>query len=220
MQMFQAGRAAISVYIGDETAAPHLLDAALSGWNQPKAVQKETGPITVMFANMIRPSGAPDDGGAEQLSQIHSRIVGEALSGHSGMEVKRTPDGIMATFSKTSDAISAAIEMQNKTALSNQGQAALSLQMRIGINAGQPNTAETDLFGSVVRHSAQIVERASADQIIVSEAVKEFCNGANFNFLDYGTIEMPGAERAAKIFEVLWRDGNTANGIAPVPSVR
>jgi len=51
MQMFQAGRAAIAVYLSDHTAAPRLLDEALGEWNKPKAVEPESGPTTVMFAN-------------------------------------------------------------------------------------------------------------------------------------------------------------------------
>ncbi|NQV85420.1 MAG: adenylate/guanylate cyclase domain-containing protein [Rhodospirillales bacterium] len=222
MQMFQAGRGAISVFLDDATAAPRLLDEALSEWNKPKAVRQESGPVTVMFANMIRPPvrpGAEGEEKAERLIQLHSRIVGEALAAHSGMEVKRVTNGIMATFATAADAVVAGADMQKNATASKQSDPSLLLQMRIGINAGQPSPEEADLYGTVVRLSAQIGEKAPAERIYVSEQVSVFCDGMGFTFLDHGSVELPGSEEPVKIFEVHWRAINTETTPAAEPRV-
>jgi len=105
---------------------------------------------------------------------------------------------------KTEDAITAGIDMHNKMTLSNQLEPHPQLQMRIGIHAGLPIGTETDLYGTVVRLAAEIVEKAPAEQILISEAVMDFCRETNFNFIDRGVYEMPRTDEAVKIFEVLW----------------
>ncbi|MBT7942873.1 MAG: hypothetical protein HN719_05905, partial [Alphaproteobacteria bacterium] len=66
MQMFQTGRAAILVFLEDNAAAPRLLNDALADWNKPKPTAQESGPVTVMFANMIRPPERPGAEGEEK----------------------------------------------------------------------------------------------------------------------------------------------------------
>ncbi|MCH8237704.1 MAG: hypothetical protein IIC06_05965, partial [Proteobacteria bacterium] len=43
MQMFQAGRNGINIYLADESAAPRLLATAFTEWNKPKTVEEQSG---------------------------------------------------------------------------------------------------------------------------------------------------------------------------------
>ena len=220
MQMFQSGRNAMNIYLADETAAPKLLDTALEEWNKPKAKEETTGPITVLFTDIAGSTAmtqALGDAGAQKVVRVHNRIVREALSVHSGKEVKHTGDGIMASFNKTSDGIDASIQIQRETALHNQVQPDLPLHLKIGLNAGEPIAEDNDLFGTTVQLSARIVDKAAADEIFVSEIVRGICAGKNYNFSKRGGYEMKGFGDDITLFEVIWNDADEEPGDTPLP---
>ena len=220
MQMFQSGRNAMNIYLADETAAPKLLDTALEEWNKPKAKEETTGPVTVLFTDIAGSTAmtqALGDAGAQKVVRVHNRIVREALSVHSGKEVKHTGDGIMASFNKTSDGVDASIQIQRETALHNQVQPDLPLHLKIGLNAGEPIAEDNDLFGTTVQLSARIVDKAAADEIFVSEIVRGICAGKNYNFSKRGGYEMKGFGDDITLFEVIWNDADEETGDTPLP---
>ena len=220
MQMFQSGRNAMNIHLADETAAPKLLDTALEEWNKPKAKEETTGPITVLFTDIAGSTAmtqALGDAGAQKVVRVHNRIVREALSVHSGKEVKHTGDGIMASFNKTSDGVDASIRIQRETALHNQVQPDLPLHLKIGLNAGEPIAEDNDLFGTTVQLSARIVDKAAADEIFVSEIVRGICAGKNYNFSKRGGYEMKGFGDDITLFEVIWNDADEEPGDTPLP---
>ncbi|MCH7936154.1 MAG: adenylate/guanylate cyclase domain-containing protein [Proteobacteria bacterium] len=218
MQMFQSGRNAINTYLADETIAPKFLDNAMSEWNKPKE-KEQTGPVTVMFTDIVGSTAmtqALGDAGAQQVVRAHNRIVREALSSNAGSEVKHTGDGIMASFTKTSDGIDASIQMQMETAHHNLNNPELPLHLKIGLNAGEPIAEDNDLFGTVVQLAARIVDKASADQIYISEIVHGLCAGKKYQFANRGGFEMKGFDSAVNIFEVIWNNGeDEAPDLAP-----
>ena len=220
MQMFQSGRNAMNIHLADETAAPKLLDTALEEWNKPKPKEETTGPITVLFTDIAGSTAmtqALGDAGAQKVVRVHNRIVREALSAHFGKEVKHTGDGIMASFNKTSDGVDASIRIQRETALHNQVQPDLPLHLKIGLNAGEPIAEDNDLFGTTVQLSARIVDKASADEIFVSEIVRGICAGKNYNFSNRGGYEMKGFGDDITLFEVIWNDEEEETGETPPP---
>ena len=112
----------------------------------------------------------------------------------------------MASFAKTSDGIEASIQMQRETMAHNEAAPDLPLHLKIGLNAGEPIAEDNDLFGTVVQLSARIVDKASADQIYVSEIVRGICAGKSFKFTNLGGFQMKGFGEDITIFEVLWDD--------------
>ena len=144
------------------------------------------------------------DAGAQKVVRAHNRVVREALSAFAGREVKHTGDGIMASFAKTSDSVDAAIQMQRETMKHNLAEPDLPMHLKIGMNAGEPIAEDNDLFGTVVQLSARIVDKASADQIFVSEIVRGICAGKSFNFKNLGGFPMKGFGDDITLFEVIW----------------
>ncbi|MBT7857862.1 MAG: adenylate/guanylate cyclase domain-containing protein, partial [Nitrospinaceae bacterium] len=209
MQMFQAGRNAANIYSTEEGAGPRLLDNALEEWNKPKQKEEDSGPVTVLFTDIAGSTAmtqALGDAGAQQVVRIHNRVVREALSAHAGREVKHTGDGIMASFAKTSDSVDAAIQMQVETMKHNQAEPDLPLHLKIGMNAGEPIAEDNDLFGTVVQLSARIVDKASADEIYVSEIVRGICAGKSYKFKNLGGFPMKGFGDDITLFEVIWNE--------------
>ncbi len=207
MQMFQAGRIAMNTQLsGDPEAVKHL-DNALKQWNSNKAKEETTGPVTVVFTDMVGSTALTQTMGdevAQQVVRAHNRIVRDALTRFAGKEIKHTGDGIMASFSNTSKGVEASIDMQENVRHHNINNPDLPLHIKIGINAGEPIVEENDLFGTTVQLSARIVDKAKREQIFVSETVHGICAGKDFTFLGHGNFAMKGFETDQRLYEVVW----------------
>jgi len=220
MQMFQSGRNSINTYLTDEAQGARLLENALNEWNKPKPREEQTGPVTVLFTDIAGSTAMTQslgDEGAQKVVRAHNRVVREALSANAGKEIKHTGDGIMASFARTSDGIDASITMQRETALYTQQNPDLPLHLKIGLNAGEPIAEDNDLFGTVVQLSARIVDKASADQIYVSEIVRGICAGKDYTFVSCGGFEMKGFSEPINIFEVKWNEAEGGEEAAAQP---
>ena len=207
MLMFQAGRNAINIISSEKDSGPRLFKNAMAEWNKPKSRGSQAGPITVLFTDIVDSTALTQslgDSDAQKMVRAHNRVVREALNIHSGKEIKHTGDGIMASFSSTSNAVEGAIHMQMETMKHNQVNPALPLHLKIGINTGEPISEDDDLFGTVVQLSARIVDKATADKIYVSETVYGMCAGKSYEFKNLGGFTMKGFENDITLFEVIW----------------
>ncbi len=209
MQMFQAGRNAMNMYLEDNSKVSSNMAEAMKNWNAPKKKEADAGPITVFFTDIAGSTAMTQkygDAGAQQIVRAHNKIVREALSMFSGREIKHTGDGIMASFARTSDSIDASIQIQRETDVYTTATPDRPLHIKIGLNAGEPIAEDNDLFGTTVQMTARIVDKAKADQIYISEIVKGICAGKSYNFVNRGAFQMKGFETDPVLYEVMWRD--------------
>jgi len=141
------------------------------------------------------------DDGAMVLLREHDQIVRDALAEHTGREVKHTGDGIMASFSSVASAVEAAIVIQRRLA-EREGDA--SLEVRIGISAGEPVSDNEDLFGAAVQLAARLCAASEPRGISVSVAVRELCVGKRFSFEERGPVLLKGFSEPTPFYEVRW----------------
>ncbi len=213
MQMFQAGRNAMNTYYQDEDAAGRHMQSALQEWNKPKQKAEQAGPVTVLFTDIAGSTAMTQslgDAGAQKVVRAHNRVVRDALTDCNGKEIKHTGDGIMASFSRITDSVDAAIQMQRQTMIHNQQNPDLPLHLKIGLNAGEPIAEDNDLFGTVVQMSARIVDKAQADEIFVSDIVRGICVGKDYKFINRGGYAMKGFDEDPTLYEVVWREAELA----------
>ena len=145
------------------------------------------------------------DARARELLREHERMVREALKSHGGAEVKTMGDGFMASFSSATKALECAIAMQRAFAEHNES-AEEPMQVRVGLNAGEPIAEEEDLFGTAVNLAARIAAKAEGGEILTSDTVRGLVAGKKFLFSDRGETAMRGFEDPVRLFEVRWRE--------------
>ncbi|OHC81613.1 MAG: hypothetical protein A3G73_02965 [Rhodospirillales bacterium RIFCSPLOWO2_12_FULL_67_15] len=230
MQMFQAGRNAMNTYFSDENEGLKHLTAAIADWSKPKPKEEQSQVITVMFTDMVGSTALTQTRGqqvAQQVVRAHNRIVRQALTRFNGREIKHTGDGIMASFAQTSGAVDAAIQIQKDTAAHCRDYPDLPLQLKIGLNTGEPIAEDGDLFGSTVQLSARITDKAKANEIFVPDSVRIVCAGKNYKFVNRGGYAMKGFDGDINLFEVVWDEDVTARqqaertaAAAPAPAPR
>ena len=142
------------------------------------------------------------DAQAQELVRAHNAIVRDGLKTHGGSEIKHTGDGIMASFPSASGALECAIAIQRAVA----EQAEASLQVRIGLNVGEPLVEEEDLFGTAVQLARRICDHGEPEQILASNVVRELAAGKGFLFADIGEVVPKGFEEPVRLYEVRWRE--------------
>ena len=114
----------------------------------------------------------------------------------------------MASFNQASEAIEAAMMIQRGVAAHNIADPTLPLQLKIGINSGEPIQEDNDLFGTMVQLSARIVDKAKGNQILVSETVRGICAGKSYRFEARGAFPMKGFTGELNLYDVKWTSTN------------
>jgi len=190
-------------FLGDETANSEWLSIEQDG----RQVRTILFTDLVGHTEMMRRLG--DEKGREVLRE-HERITREVLKAHGGTEVKTMGDGFMASFGSVTKAVECAVALQKAMEEHNRGdgaQHAAPLQVRIGLNAGEPIEEDGDLFGSTVILASRVAGKAEGGEILASLAVRELSSGKGFVFADRGEFVAKGFEDPVRVFEVRWRDG-------------
>ena len=135
--------------------------------------------------------------------QLQKNIIEE----FGGKFIKELGDGILASFSTVSDAVYAALQIQEKAS------AAKDFQLRIGIHLGEVIFENNDVFGDGVNIASRIQAVASPGGIYVSEPV--YNNIANKKAIRARFVKeehLKNVKGAVKIYEILSGTNGTANG--------
>ena len=156
------------------------------------------GLSTILFTDLessTEMTARVGDERAQELIRLHNSTVRLALRERSGVEVKHTGDGIMASFSSAQNAVAAALGIQHDLA-------GMDVRARIGLNAGEPIAEDDDLFGTAVQLAARITTRARPGQVRVSDVVRQLCAGKTFEFTSVGSATLKGFDEPVTLYEV------------------
>ena len=137
----------------------------------------------VQHTTMMQELG--DDRGREVLRE-HERITRRTLAHFGGDEVKSMGDGFLISFGSAQRALECAIAMQREFAKSEVMGGDAEMQVRIGINAGEPIAENDDLYGASVITATRIAGMADGGEILISNVVRELAAGKGFLFADRG----------------------------------
>lgn len=141
---------------------------------------------------------------AEELRHKHDALAVGAVEANRGTLVKNLGDGIMATFTGASDAVTAAVAIQQAIGRHNRSGAA-ALGVRIGISAGDVVFEGDDCFGTPVIEAARLCAAASSDQILASDMVRWLArSGEGRSFTPVGSLELKGLPEPVPAVEVGW----------------
>ncbi|MCF3630378.1 adenylate/guanylate cyclase domain-containing protein [Thalassospiraceae bacterium LMO-SO8] len=207
--MIDAGRSAMQRFIDGDIKAFGELPAVLEGFTSNKAAKATAqGVVVVMFTDLVGSTKMTQelgDIGAQQVVRTHNAIVRNALAAYHGREVKHTGDGIMAVFSNAANAVASTMVIQQELSKHNGTQGSLPVKVRIGLNAGAAVQEEDDFFGTTVQLSARVCDKADADQIFITQSVRDLVTGHSIQFREAGNFDMKGIEKPVPVYEVVWR---------------
>lgn len=182
------------------------------------------GTATVLFTDMV---GSTDqrsclgDEAADAIRHAHDEIVAAAVTGCQGRVVKGLGDGTLATFDATSDAVAAAVRIQQAVHSHGRADPDVRFALRLGLSVGDVSHEDGDLFGTAVIEASRLCAAAQGGEILVAEAVRLLSKGrAGFTFEPMGEIELKGIPDPVAACRVMWEpeEESTAElGRVPFP---
>jgi class 3 adenylate cyclase len=156
---------------------------------------------------------------ADELRKAHDGAIGGAVEANRGRVVKNLGDGFMATFTGASDAVAAAVAIQQAIDRHNRsGSGGVPLEVRIGVSAGDVAFEADDCFGTPVIEAARLCAAAGGGRILVTEVVRILAGTAGgHEFASVGALELKGLPAPVPACEVSWAP--LAGPVLPMPGL-
>jgi pimeloyl-ACP methyl ester carboxylesterase len=154
---------------------------------------------TVMFTDIVdstaQGAALGDRAWAEVRTQ-HDQIVRSNLVRFRGREIKTMGDGFLATFDGPARGVRCA------EAIAAQVQA-LGVEIRAGLHTGEVTFESDDVAGLGVAIGARVGAKADANEVLVSQTVKDLVAGSGLTFEDAGEHELKGVPDRWHLYRVV-----------------
>ncbi|MFI5185729.1 MAG: adenylate/guanylate cyclase domain-containing protein [Chitinophagales bacterium] len=114
-----------------------------------------------------------------------------------GRWIKELGDGVMASFNTVSDAVNAAIKIQETC------NAERNFQLKIGIHLGEVVFDNEDVFGDGVNIASRIISLGVGGSILMSKAIRDQVKNNNeIEVVSLGLFEFKNVEEPLEVFAV------------------
>jgi predicted ATPase/class 3 adenylate cyclase len=167
-------------------------------------VVQEPEILTVLFTDLVGSTSmlsALGDDAADEVRRSHFSILRRAIAEHRGSEVKSVGDGLMVAFTSAREAVSCAAEMQQAVSAQKD-----CLELRVGIDAGEPIHDRGDLYGMPVVVARRLCDAASGGQVLVSDVVRMLSERRLEMALEaVGPMRLKGVDEPVLAHAVRWR---------------
>lgn len=163
-------------------------------------------PVVLMLTDMVDSTAMTQRLGEEVsrvLHEEHDVIVRDALVEHDGEVVQHTGDGIMSSFDTVAEALACAVTIQATLSARNETTSE-PIRVRIGIAAGEAYDHTGQPFGTAAQLVTRVAGKGHADEILVSDAVRELASGQGFEFGPARSVRLKGFPGRSRIHEVVW----------------
>jgi class 3 adenylate cyclase len=140
----------------------------------------EIGRATLMFTDLNGSTQLYDslgDARAYRLVRDHFAYLAQRIDAHRGAVVKTVGDAVMAVFQDPSDAVRAALAMQDDIASFNEGRGEAHIVLKLGLHAGACIAVTAggvlDYFGATVNIASRLEHECRGGEIVISAAMLE-----------------------------------------------
>ena len=160
----------------------------------------------IMFTDIVGSTSMTErlgDARSVEMVRAHDALVRRALKDKGGHVVKHTGDGIMASFADAAASVQCARSIQQAFEAFNLASKE-KLQVRIGIDVGEPIADSNDLFGATVQLAARLCQLAEPDAILVSSAVQDRIRD-RLHVTNIGPCHLKGFLQPVDVYGIEWR---------------
>jgi class 3 adenylate cyclase len=140
----------------------------------------------------------------DDLRRVHFASLRAAVAAVGGEEIKTLGDGVLAVFPSASDALTAAVGIQQAADLQTRGGDG-PVSVRVGLALGDLVFEDGDVFGTPVVEAARLVAAARGGQILVTALVRAVAGArTTAAFIDLEPLELKGIPGPVACCEVGW----------------
>jgi adenylate cyclase len=158
--------------------------------------RQQKQPPAIAFLDLTGYTALAEERGDEAAAELAAdlaTVVHEASRTHGARPVKWLGDGVMFYFAEPETAIRSGL------ALMEQAEKAISVPVRIGINAGPVIVQEGDYYGRTVNVAARIADYAAPHEVLVSDAALESSGMDAGGFELVGDVSLRGVTSAVRL---------------------
>jgi len=140
-----------------------------------------------------------------RLKTIRLEVIDPAILKCRGRIIKTAGDGMLVEFPSVTDALSCAVDFQQRMARRNRDMpAARALLYRIGLNLGDVIVEDGDIFGDGVNVAARLEAMAEPGGICISAAVRDQVGDRlELAYADLGEQQVKNISRPIRAYKVL-----------------
>ena len=144
--------------------------------------------MTVLFTDIVDSTKRASEMGDKawrSLLEQHDTTAAKAVEAQRGVVVKRTGDGLLATFDGPGRGVRAARALREAVA-------ALGVEVRAGLHTGEVERRGSDVAGIGVHIGSRVSALAEPGEVLVTSTVKDLVMGSDLEFDDRGARELKG----------------------------
>jgi class 3 adenylate cyclase len=180
-----------------QDAVIDLIEEFLTG-QRPPAPDADRVLATVLFtdiADSTRHAAALGDRRWRGVLDAHDARSAAEVERFRGRVVKRTGDGMLATFDGPARAVRCAHAIV-------EGARGLGIELRAGLHVGEVETRGADVSGLAVHIGARIAALARPSEVLASATVRDLVAGSGLEFDDRGEHELKGVHGRWRLLAV------------------
>lgn len=163
---------------------------------------------TVLFTDIVESTPKAIELGDRRwrdLLERHHTLVRRELLRYRGREIDTAGDGFLAAFDGPARAIRCACAIVESVR-------DLGLSVRAGLHTGECEMADGKLMGIAVHTGARVAALATADEVLVSNTVRDLVAGSEIRFSERGAHQLKGIPGEWRLFAVQQRAPDTLHG--------
>ena len=153
----------------------------------------------IMFTDIVGYTAlmGNDEKKAFELLTKNRQIQKPIIEQHNGRWIKELGDGVMASFNTASDAVNAAMKIQEAC------NAAKNFQLKIGIHLGEVVFENDDVYGDGVNIASRIETLGVGSSVLMSKSIRDqIKNNAEFQITSLGPFEFKNVGEAIEVFAI------------------
>ena len=173
---------------GDDDPVLDAIAEFVTGATAPRAVDIDRVLMTVLFTDIVDSTAraaAIGDRAWRALLEQHDTAAARAVEHQRGIVVKRTGDGLLATFDGPGRGIRAARALREAVQ-------PLGIDVRAGLHTGEVERRLDDVAGIGVHIGARVSALAGPGEVLVTSTVKDLVIGSDLEFDDRGAHTFKG----------------------------
>jgi class 3 adenylate cyclase len=178
----------VSREAGDEDEVIDAIAEFVTGAAVTRDIDVDRVLATVLFTDIVDSTARAAEMGDKawtSLLERHDAAAARVIEANRGVLVKRTGDGLLATFDGPGRGIRAARNLQDALR-------PLGIGVRAGLHTGEIERRTDDVAGIGVHIAARVSALAGGDEVFVTNTVKDLVIGSELTFDDRGSYELKG----------------------------
>jgi class 3 adenylate cyclase len=184
-------------WVGDQDSILDETQEFLTGARPEPEVTRVLA--TILFTDIVestRHAHKLGDKAWKTLLEKHDRLCENCVERFRGQLIKRTGDGIHATFDGPGRAISCAREILD-------GSRELGVGIRAGLHTGECEIRGEETEGIAIHLAARVAALANSGEVLVSRTVRDLVAGSSLEFSDRGSHQLRGFSEEWQVYSVV-----------------